>query len=90
MPERFEALWFSSHLRLTPFEFKLLYCLLLRYDQTVPIKIILIELWGYNLDVDFCSVRFLVRDLRRKLNRDSRKSKYIKTIYGKGYCLLLD
>ena len=47
-------------------------------------------MWGYNPDVDLRSVRFLIRDLRRRLNRDSRKSKYIKTIYGKGYCLLLD
>ena len=90
VPGRFEAIWFESPVRLTPLEFKLLYCLLQRHGQTVSIKIILIEVWGYDPDVDLRSVRFLVRDLRRKLNRDSRKSKYIKTIYGKGYCLLLD
>ena len=90
LPERSEAIWFATLISLSPLEFELLYCLLQRHGHAVSIETILNEVWGFDPDDDFDSVRVLVMDLRRKLERKSRKSNYIQTIYGRGYRLSLD
>ena len=41
VPERFEAIWFESAVRLTHLEFELLHCLLQRHGQTVSPALIL-------------------------------------------------
>ena len=48
VPERFEAIWFESPVRLTHLEFELLHCLLQRHGQTVSPALILKEVWGYD------------------------------------------
>ena len=91
IPERFAAIWFESLVRLTPLEFKLLHCLLQRHGQPVSLSLIQQAVWGYELDDhDIGMIRVHVRKLRTKLEKDPRKPFYIKTNYGKGYCLLLD
>ena len=89
VPERFEAIWFESAERLTHLEFELLHCLLQRHGQTVSPALILKEVWGYEPDDDIETIRVHVRHLRTKLEPDPRKPKYIKTVYGAGYCLEL-
>ena len=89
VPERFEAIWFESPVRLTHLEFELLHCLLQRHGQTVSPALILKEVWGYEPDDDIETIRVHVRHLRTKLEPDPRKPKYIKTVYGAGYCLEL-
>ena len=89
VPERFEAIWFESPIRLTHLEFELLHCLLQRHGQTVSPALILKEVWGYEPDDDIETIRVHVRHLRTKLEPDPRKPKYIKTVYGAGYCLEL-
>ena len=92
VPERFEAIWFESHVRLTHLEFELLYCLLQRHGQTVSLALILKEVWGYEPDDDIENtniIRAHIRHLRTKLEPDPCKPIYIKTVYGAGYCMNL-
>ena len=84
VPERFEAMWFESPVRLTHLEFELLHCLLQRHGQTVSPALILKEVWGYEPDDDIETIRVHIRHLRTKLEPDPRKPVYIKTVYGAG------
>lgn len=89
VPERFEAIWFNGTVKLTHLEFELLHCLLQRHGQTVSPSEILKEVWGYEPDDDIETIRVHIRHLRTKLEPDPRHPKYIKTVYGAGYCLEL-
>ncbi|MEO0458767.1 MAG: response regulator transcription factor [Cyanobacteria bacterium P01_A01_bin.114] len=89
VPERFEAIWFDSTVKLTHLEFELLHCLLQRHGQTVSPSEILKEVWGYDPNDDIETIRVHIRHLRTKLEPDPRHPKYIKTVYGAGYCLEL-
>ncbi|AFZ30101.1 two component transcriptional regulator, winged helix family [Gloeocapsa sp. PCC 7428] len=89
VPERFEAIWFGQTVKLTHLEFELLHCLLQRHGQTVSPSDILKEVWGYDPDDDIETIRVHIRHLRTKLEPDPRHPRYIKTVYGAGYCLEL-
>lgn len=89
VPERFEAIWFGQTIKLTHLEFELLHCLLQRHGQTVSPSEILKEVWGYDPDDDIETIRVHIRHLRTKLEPDPRHPRYIKTVYGAGYCLEL-
>ncbi len=89
VPERFEAVWYSQTVKLTHLEFELLHCLLQRHGQTVSPSEILREVWGYDPNDDIETIRVHIRHLRTKLEPDPRHPKYIKTVYGAGYCLEL-
>lgn len=89
VPERFEANWFAETVKLTHLEFELLHCLLQRHGQTVSPSDILKEVWGYDPDDDIETIRVHIRHLRTKLEPDPRHPRYIKTVYGAGYCLEL-
>ena len=88
MPERFEAIWFESPVRLTHLEFELT-LFTAKARSTVSPALILKEVWGYEPDDDIETIRVHVRHLRTKLEPDPRKPMYIKTVYGAGYCLEL-
>ena len=66
-----------------------MHCLLQRHGQTVAPSLILKEVWGYEPDDDIETIRVHVRHLRTKLEPDPRKPRFIKTVYGAGYCLEL-
>ena len=89
VPERFEAIWLNESIKLTPLEFELLHCLLQRHGQTVSPSDILKEVWGYAPNDDIETIRVHIRHLRTKLEPDPRHPRYIKTVYGAGYCLEL-
>lgn len=89
IPERFEAIWYEKTVKLTHLEFDLLHCLLQRHGQTVSPIDILREVWGYEPNDDIETIRVHVRHLRTKLEPDARRPRYIKTVYGAGYCLEL-
>lgn len=89
VPERFEAVWFNQTVKLTHLEFDLLHCLLQRHGQTVSPSDILKEVWGYDPDDDIETIRVHIRHLRTKLEPDPRHPRFIKTVYGAGYCLEL-
>lgn len=89
VPERFEAIWFGKSIKLTHLEFELLHCLLQRHGQTVSPSDILREVWGYEPDDDIETIRVHIRHLRTKLEPNPRRPRFIKTVYGAGYCLEL-
>jgi two-component system, OmpR family, response regulator RpaA len=89
VPERFEAVWYIKTVKLTHLEFELLHCLLQRHGQTVSPSEILKEVWGYDPDDDIETIRVHIRHLRTKMEPDPRHPRYIKTVYGAGYCLEL-
>lgn len=89
VPERFEAVWYTQVVKLTHLEFELLHCLLQRHGQTVSPSEILKEVWGYDPDDDIETIRVHIRHLRTKMEPDPRHPRYIKTVYGAGYCLEL-
>ncbi len=89
IPERFESVWFGTTIKLTHLEFDLLHCLMQRHGQTVSPSEILQEVWGYEPDDDIETIRVHIRHLRTKLEPDPRHPRYIKTVYGAGYCLEL-
>ena len=89
VPERFEAIWFGKGIKLTHLEFELLHCLLQRHGQTVSPSDILREVWGYEPDDDIETIRVHIRHLRTKLEPNARRPRFIKTVYGAGYCLEL-
>ncbi|MEK0177829.1 MULTISPECIES: response regulator transcription factor [Microcoleus] len=89
VPERFEAVWYTQIVKLTHLEFELLHCLLQRHGQTVSPSEILKEVWGYDPDDDIETIRVHIRHLRTKMEPDPRHPRYIKTVYGAGYCLEL-
>lgn len=89
IPERYEAIWFDGTVKLTHLEFELLHCLLQCHGQTVSPSQILQEVWGYEPNDDIETIRVHVRHLRTKLEPDPRHPKFIKTVYGAGYCLEL-
>ncbi|OCQ97937.1 DNA-binding response regulator [Oscillatoriales cyanobacterium USR001] len=89
VPERFEAIWYAQTVKLTHLEFELLHCLLQRHGQTVSPSEILKEVWGYDPDDDIETIRVHIRHLRTKMEPDPRHPRFIKTVYGAGYCLEL-
>tara|TARA_B100000401_G_C52194052_1_gene433782 strand:+ start:143 stop:340 length:198 start_codon:yes stop_codon:yes gene_type:complete len=65
--------------------------LLKRHGKPVSTSLIQKAVCGYELDdYDIREIKVHIRKLRTKLETDPSKPKYLKTIYGKGYCLLLD
>ena len=89
VPERFEAVWCHTTVKLTHLEFEILHCLLQRHGQTVSPSDILKEVWGYDPNDEIETIRVHIRHLRTKLEPDPRHPRYIKTVYGAGYCLEL-
>ena len=79
----------DERIRLTGMEFSLLELLVSRSGEPFNRGEILKEVWGYEPDDDIETIRVHVRHLRTKLEPDPRKPRFIKTVYGAGYCLEL-
>ena len=89
IPGRPGVIWFNQTVKLTSLEFEVLHCLLQRHGQVVPLRDILKEVWGYSPEDDPETIRVHVRNLRTKLEPHPGSPRYIKTVYGVGYCLEL-
>jgi DNA-binding response OmpR family regulator len=82
--------WRSVHrgnesITLTPIEFKLLYELVLHEGQVLTHQILTDRVWGYEGVDDASLLKGHIRNLRRKLERDSSHPLYIHTVAGIGY-----
>lgn len=87
-PERYEAIWFNSLIRLTEIEFELIYHLLQRHNQILSKPLILKKIWG-NESTNIQKISSHIKNLRTKLEPNPKEPKYINTIFGEGYCLRL-
>jgi len=71
--------------RLTPMEFRLLSALVRRAGQVVPHKTLLTEVWGPEYVDKTHYLKLYIRYLRRKIEKDPSKPRYILTKWGVGY-----
>lgn len=78
----------GEELRLTPIEYKLL-CLLARnVGKVLTHQYILREVWGSAQDGDLASLRVFMGTLRKKIEPDPSRPRYIQTHVGVGYRML--
>jgi DNA-binding response OmpR family regulator len=75
----------SEPQQLAPLEFRLLYLLITNPDWVIPIDTIVERVWGYSGAGNRELVRGLVRRLRRKIEPDPQRHRYIQNVPGVGY-----
>lgn len=83
-----EAYLDSKPLHLTPIEFKLLATLIKEPGRVFSRAQIIEKALGYDFNGFDRTIDVHILKLRRKLEPDPRKPKFIKTVYGAGYKLL--
>ncbi|MCH7322375.1 response regulator transcription factor [Solibacillus sp. MA9] len=84
-PERFEAFINEESLEFTPKEFELLVYLLENKNRVLTRDQLLSAVWNYDFAGDTRIVDVHISHLRDKIEENSRKPLYIKTIRGLGY-----
>lgn len=86
-PESLETSIKEKRIKLTPTEFEILYCLMQHFNDSVPLAVLLDEVWGYDSDEDVRMVRVHVGGLRQKIEKDTKNPKYLHTVTNVGYKL---
>ncbi|MEH6947741.1 response regulator transcription factor [Bacillus sp. JJ634] len=86
-PDRYEALFNDELLELTPKEFELLVYLSKNKGRVLTRDQLLSAVWNYDFVGDSRIVDVHISHLREKIEKDTRKPLYIKTIRGHGYKL---
>ena len=84
-PERFEVFLEEETLDFTPKEFELLVYLLENKNRVLTRDQLLSAVWNYDFAGDTRIVDVHISHLRDKIEENSRKPKFIKTIRGLGY-----
>ena len=75
----------DEKLKLTPIEYELLKYFLLNANKTLTHKQILQEVWGTGYQNEMQYLRTYVNTLRKKIEENSTRPTYIKTVSGVGY-----
>jgi len=75
----------NENLKLTPIEYELLKYFLLNPNKTLTHKQILKEVWGAGYQNEMQYLRTYVNTLRKKIEKNSTRPRYIKTESGIGY-----
>ena len=75
----------NEKLKLTPIEYELLKYFLLNANKTLTHKQILQEVWGTGYQNEMPYLRTYVNILRKKIEENSTRPTYIKTVSGVGY-----
>jgi two-component system alkaline phosphatase synthesis response regulator PhoP len=84
-PERFEAFLDNTPLDFTPKEFELLVYLIENKNRVLTREQLLSAVWNYDFVGDTRIVDVHISHLRDKIEENSRKPRFIKTIRGIGY-----
>ncbi|MGM9924595.1 MAG: response regulator [Bacillus sp. (in: firmicutes)] len=84
-PEKYETYFQNEKLELTPKEFELLLYLAKHKGRVHTRDQLLRSVWNYDFAGDTRIVDVHISHLREKIEQDTRKPKYIKTIRGLGY-----
>lgn len=87
MPEHYEAYFGEERLDLTPKEFELLVYLAKHKGRVLTRDQLLSAVWNYDFAGDTRIVDVHISHLREKIERNTKKPVYIKTIRGLGYKL---
>jgi DNA-binding response OmpR family regulator len=80
----------SKRLHLTHREFEVLHYLAERRERIVHRDELLREVWGYALTPTTRSVDLTIARLRKKIEDDPHRPRYIRTAHGNGYCFSVD
>jgi two-component system KDP operon response regulator KdpE len=75
----------KEELKLTPIEYELLKYFMMNANKTLTHKQILNEVWGTGYQTEMQYLRTYVNTLRKKIEENSTRPKYIKTESGIGY-----
>ncbi|MGE7762905.1 vancomycin resistance response regulator transcription factor, VanR-F/VanR-M family [Peribacillus sp. NPDC097895] len=75
----------GESIELTPKEFDILYLLAIHPKKVFSVENIFQQVWGEAYFKDGNTVMVHIRTLRKKLEEDKRKDKWIKTVWGVGY-----
>ncbi|MCU1441597.1 MAG: Two-component system, OmpR family, operon response regulator KdpE [Rhodoglobus sp.] len=75
----------GEHVRLTPTEWRLLEVLLRSHDKLVTRETLLTEVWGPQYTTDTGYLRLYLSQLRKKLEPEPSKPRYLLTEAGMGY-----
>jgi two-component system, OmpR family, alkaline phosphatase synthesis response regulator PhoP len=86
-PEKYEAYFVDEIIELTPKEFELLLYLVNNRGRVLTRDQLLSAVWNYDFAGDSRIVDVHISHLREKIERNSKKPNYIKTIRGLGYKL---
>lgn len=89
LPESYSVKINDKIAKLTPIEFDIFNLLFQNHGNMVTSAKILKDIWGYAPDDDIETIRVHIRHLRTKLDKISDGKKYIETIYGGGYKLVI-
>ncbi len=84
-PQRYEAFFKDEIMELTRKEFELLVYLIKHKGQILSREQLLNTVWEYDFIGDTRIVDVQVSHLREKIEEDTKKPKYIKTVRGFGY-----
>lgn len=87
LPEHYEAYYAKERLDLTPKEFELLVYLAKHKGRVLTRDQLLSAVWNYDFAGDTRIVDVHISHLREKIERNTKKPLYIKTIRGLGYKL---
>jgi len=83
--ERHVVLLSESEIHFTPMEFDVLALLIRNAGKVLTHSYIIKEVWGSYLESDTQSLRVFMANIRRKLEKDPAKPRYIITEVGIGY-----
>lgn len=75
----------GKDVHLTPIEYKLLVLLVQHAGKVLTHSFINKEIWGYGSTEDSQSLRVFMANIRRKIEKDTAKPRYILTEVGVGY-----
>lgn len=89
LPENYSVKINDKIAKLTPIEFDIFNLLFQNHGNMVSSAQLLKDIWGYSPDDDIETIRVHIRHLRSKLDKISNGKKYIETIYGGGYKLVV-
>jgi two-component system, OmpR family, alkaline phosphatase synthesis response regulator PhoP len=87
LPESYEAYYKGEQLELTPKEFELLFYLAKNKGRVLTRDQLLSSVWNYDFAGDTRIVDVHISHLRDKIETNSKKPQYIKTVRGLGYKL---
>jgi two-component system alkaline phosphatase synthesis response regulator PhoP len=87
LPEYYEAFFRNNRIELTPKEFELLVYLSKNKGRVLTRDQLLSAVWNYDFAGDTRIVDVHISHLREKIETDTKKPTYIKTIRGLGYKL---